>query len=343
MSDMQPDVATSLHNLACLLQNQGKFSDAEIFGQQALEIRGKLFGTNHSDFASTLSALSTIYLGEGRFAEAETAVRNALTIQRVRLGATNYETAVSLNNLGDILRSEGSWTEAETVQREAVGLLKKTLGDESQFAATGMDVLGNLLRDEGKLAEAEACQRDTFTLRKKTLRADNPDIAQSLNDLASVLAAESVSQTSNSQSCLKDAESLLRQALSMRRNLLGKEHPDTLDSLNGLARVLQQRGNLTGAEALARECCDLYEKLYPDDWRAFETRSLLGGILLDQERYAEAEPLLVGGYDGLKRREARIPAHDRQCLKETAHHAVELYESTARPDKATDWKKRLHE
>ncbi len=35
--------------------------------------------------------------------------------------------------------------------------------------------------------------------------------------------------------------------------------------------------------------------------------SLLGGALLGQGRYAEAEPLVIGGYEGMKAREAKIP------------------------------------
>jgi hypothetical protein len=42
-------------------------------------------------------------------------------------------------------------------------------------------------------------------------------------------------------------------------------------------------------------------------WLTFNTQSLLGGALLGQKKYAEAEPLLVKGYEGLKTREKTIP------------------------------------
>ena len=42
-------------------------------------------------------------------------------------------------------------------------------------------------------------------------------------------------------------------------------------------------------------------------WTTFNTKSLLGASLLGQKKYAEAEPLLVAGYSGLKQREAKIP------------------------------------
>ena len=43
----------------------------------------------------------------------------------------------------------------------------------------------------------------------------------------------------------------------------------------------------------------------PDTWTTFNTKSMLGGALLGQKKYAEAEPLLLKGYAGMKRRERR--------------------------------------
>jgi serine/threonine protein kinase/tetratricopeptide (TPR) repeat protein len=328
------DIAMLLYNLSCALQNEGKFPEGEGFCRAALAMQRKLLGPRHPDVAVTLAGFASCLQAEGKFAEAETAQREALDIQRKNLGHDNPNIAVSLNNLGDVLRVEGKFAEAETETRSSLAMMRKVFGDKNQFVAYPLATLANVLRDQGKLPEAEAAERETLAMRTNSLGAEHPEVAQSLNDLAVILAA---------QGRLTDAERLLREAFAMRRKLLGNEHPDTLDSLNGLAGVLQRCGNLIEAEPLARECRDLYEKRLPDDWSAFETRSLLGGILLAQKKCSEAEPLLIGAYDGLKQREERIPAHDRRCLKETARRAMELYESTSRPEEAANWKKRLQE
>ena len=44
----------------------------------------------------------------------------------------------------------------------------------------------------------------------------------------------------------------------------------------------------------------------------FHTRSLLGGALLGQKKYADAEPLLTTGYEGMKQREQTMPAPNRK-------------------------------
>jgi eukaryotic-like serine/threonine-protein kinase len=52
------------------------------------------------------------------------------------------------------------------------------------------------------------------------------------------------------------------------------------------------------AEPLLRECLAIRQKMQPDDWRTFNTQSMLGGVLLGQKNYADVEPLLLQGYAG---------------------------------------------
>jgi hypothetical protein len=75
----------------------------------------------------------------------------------------------------------------------------------------------------------------------------------------------------------------------------------------------------------------------------FNTRSLLGGSLLGQKKYAEAEPLLRSGYEGMKVREDEMPAAGTIRLVQALERLVQLYEDTARPDEAAQWKQKLAE
>ena len=69
--------------------------------------------------------------------------------------------------------------------------------------------------------------------------------------------------------------------------------------------------------------------------------SLLGDLLRGQGHHAEAEPLVVQGYEGMKAREPRIPVPERARLREAAERVVHLYEACNQPDRATAWKARL--
>jgi len=108
-------------------------------------------------------------------------------------------------------------------------------------------------------------------------------------------------------------------------------------------RALLADGKFAEAEPLARECLAMWEKQIPDDWLTFNARSLLAGSLLGQKKYAEAEPLLLSAYHGMKEREARIPSAGKIRLQETLQRLVQLYEATGRLDQAAEWKQKLAE
>ena len=71
----------------------------------------------------------------------------------------------------------------------------------------------------------------------------------------------------------------------------------------------------------------------------FACRARLGSILLAQKRYADAEPLLLAGYDGLKLRQERIPANSKGRLKETAEQLAQLFHAIGRPSQGAEWEK----
>jgi len=65
---------------------------------------------------------------------------------------------------------------------------------------------------------------------------------------------------------------------------------------------------------------------------------MVGGSLLGQKKYAEAEPLLLSGYEGMAQRADKIPAAGKPHLKKTLQCLVQLYEATGRLDQAAKWK-----
>jgi hypothetical protein len=93
------------------------------------------------------------------------------------------------------------------------------------------------------------------------------------------------------------------------------------------------------SESPLREAFELGEKQLPDHWTTFHAKSLLGGSLLGQSKYDQAEPLLVDGYEGMKQREAKIPPIERSYLLEALDRLIDFYDATAKPDDAAKWRK----
>ena len=68
---------------------------------------------------------------------------------------------------------------------------------------------------------------------------------------------------------------------------------------------------------------------------------MLGGSLIGQKKYTEAETLLLAGYTGMKERESSIPPIARIRLNDALERLVILYEALQNPDEAAKWKAQL--
>jgi hypothetical protein len=105
---------------------------------------------------------------------------------------------------------------------------------------------------------------------------------------------------------------------------------------------LLDRGRHGDAAPILRECLAIRRQMQPADWKTFQAQSFLGATLLGRREYAEAEPLLVAGYEGLKARENEIPRFfARYRLAEAGARVVELYEAWGRPERAAAWRSKL--
>jgi eukaryotic-like serine/threonine-protein kinase len=333
-------IAESFNNLALVLYSQGKAAEAETLGQEAVLIRRKLLGPDHPDVAESLGGLAAALWSQSKLAEAESAYRQALEIQRKSLGTEHPDIATSLNNLGTVLWSQGKLAESEAIQREALAMYRKLAGDESPETrervdkgvhtevATSLNNLALVLWRQGKLDEAETMFRESLALKRK-LKVDHQDLAAVINNLAFVLWKKGQ---------LPEAEALNREALEMRKKVLGNDSPDVAASLDNLGGVLRDANRLPEAEAALRECLAIREKKIPEDWRNFSARGTLGGILLGEKKFAEAESLLIAAFEGMTQRQAKIPAEHKGRLKEAAERLAQLFEATGRPDQAARWK-----
>ncbi len=277
------DVATSLNNLATLLQENGDHADAEPLYHESLAICRKVMGAEHPYVATSLNNLAALLQARGDTAGAELLFRQSLAIRRKALGPANLDVAQSLRNLAVLLQEKGDLESAEPLWRESVAIMRKTLGPEHADVATSLDNLATLLYARGDYAGAEPLHREALVIRRKVLGPEHPDVATSLNKLAMLLHARGDHA---------DAETLLYESLAIRRKVLGPEHPDVATSLNNLAALLQAQGDYAGAEPLYRESLAIVrEVLGPEHPSVATSLNNLASLLQARGDYAGAESL----------------------------------------------------
>src|SRR5262245_29217752 len=137
------------------------------------------------------------------------------------------------------------------------------------------------------------------------------------------------------------AEQLWRELVAFWLEKAGENSPQYARELNSLGMNLIEQGRGAEADPILRQCHRIRQKAEADVWTTFNTSSLLGAALLDQKKYAEAEPLLVAGYEGMKAREAKIPALGKPRLIESLERLVRLYDEWAMPDRSEEWRNKL--
>jgi serine/threonine protein kinase len=104
------------------------------------------------------------------------------------------------------------------------------------------------------------------------------------------------------------AQSFQQRSMEIRQRVLGREHPDTLSSMNSLADVLGDEGYYAEAESLDRKTLDIRRRtLGPKHLDTLVSMNSLADVLRGEGHYAEAEKLYRETLD--IRRRVLGPAH----------------------------------
>ncbi len=191
-----------------------------------------------------------------------------------------------------------------------------------------MSNLAQAYQAAGKRDLALPFLEETLKLTKSKLGPDHPDSLTTMQNLANAYEAAGKWDL---------ALPLYEEALKLHKAKLGPEHPYTVGVMATFALGLLSHKDFARAEPLLRDCLAIREKTQPDAWTTFNTRSMLGGALLGQKKYAEAEPLLLKGYEGMKQREKSIPPRANTRIPEALDRLIELYTAMNRPDAVKRW------
>jgi tetratricopeptide (TPR) repeat protein len=295
------DTATSLNNLASLLQDQGDLAGVRPLLERALAIYERALGPEHPYTSASLNNLASLLQDQGDLAGARPLFERALAIREKALGPEHPGTAMSLGNLALLLQAQDNLAGARPLFERALAIHERALGPEHRATATSLNNLALLLLAEGDLAGARPLFERALAIGEKALGPEHPDTAARLHNLAGLLVA---------QGDHVQARPLLERALSIRTKALGPEHPAVAKSLNNLADLLRVHRDLAGARPLYERALAIHEKAlgpeHPDTATSLNNLALL----------LEGQGDLVGGAAALRagagdRRESARPRASR--------------------------------
>jgi tetratricopeptide (TPR) repeat protein len=216
----------------------------------------------------------------------------------------------------------------------ALEILKTALGPDHDETLESMHQLAHVYQHLGQFSEAAALFEQLLTRRKAAPGSDEFLTQKFTTDLAT--AYHEAGRLDRAEPLLMDAIERSRKGNCPQLD----QSMATLIAVVGLNRLTQHK--YADAEPLLRECLMIRERDEPDQWTTFNTKSMLGGSLLGQKKYDEAEPMLLAGYEGLKRSEEAIPPIVRTAsMTEAVERLVQLYDERGRKDQAGEWRRKL--
>ncbi|MBK9709727.1 MAG: tetratricopeptide repeat protein [Kouleothrix sp.] len=278
-----PDTATSLNNLAYLLQAQGDYPAARPLYERALAIREQALGPSHPSTATSLNNLAGLLESQGDYLAARPLYERALAIREQALGPSHPDTAQSLNNLAALFYAQGDYPAARPLYARVVQIFEQALGPSHPDTATSLNNLAHLLQAQGDYPAARPLYERALAIREQALGPSHPDTAQSLNNLAGLL---------ESQGDYPAARPLYERVVQIFEQALGPSHPDTATSLNNLASLLQAQGDYPAARPLYERVVQIFEQaLGPSHPSTAQSLNNLAGLLRAQGDYPAARPL----------------------------------------------------
>ena len=311
---------------------RSKFPEAERLLQEMIAIQSRVFGPEHPYTVRTMNNLAVLYQREHRYQDAEKLDATVIDAQRRVNGPTHPDTLNALNNLAVLYAIEGKYSEAAPIYESVLEQWRKQLGPEHPRTLAVMSNIAVLKQGQRDLTGAETLGRLVLEIRTRVLGAEHSDTLESQNRLASIFEEEGK---------YAEADPLFTRVIEVRQRVLGPRNPDTLVAIAHLGELRIDQARYAEAEAMLRGCLDIQKQTMPSDYRRYLTESLLGASLGGNHKYVEAEPLLVGGYEGMKQNASAVSDLDRQKVKKVGDLVVKFYAAWNKPDKAAEWRQIL--
>ena len=320
-----PDTLKPMVNLASTYRYEGKYAQAEQLYGQALEIERRELGTEHPNTLGTMQSLAATYSSEGKYAQAEQLENQTLETQRRILGPDHPETLRTMSELAAEYGNEGNSAQAAQLLSKALEIDRRVLGPEHSDTLITLTNLAFAYASLGEYAQAEQLCNQACEMARRGLGPEHPETLGILSELAAIYQM---------QGKYAQAEKYAAQVLAGRRHALGNENRDTMIAAADLALAYVSEGKFADAEPLAREAMQTDSRIQPDDWQRFRAENLLGASQAGQKKYAEAEPLLIEGYQGMLARKERIGVPDRYHLERAHEWLVQFNHTEGKPEKA---------
>jgi tetratricopeptide (TPR) repeat protein len=323
-----PETLSAVGNLARAYRDSDRLPEAIQLFEQVCEAQAKKLPADHPQALIALNNLAVAYHDAGKLPEAIRLLEQVRDrqVKKPGLGPTHPDTLITYHNLAAMYWKAKQLDKAIGLYDYALKHQEETLGRTHPSTLGTVKMLGVAYRDAGRLEEA-------IPLLEEAYHKSQPQAALKVFDdlqIAYIKAGKT-----------GEAAKLIEERLAAARQQFQPNTPQLSSALAFAGKGWLDLKKYSSAESVLRECLVLREKLARDKqvppWQVANVRSLLGGALLGQEKYAEAAPFLEAGYEGLKQDEKAIPSQSRGLLADALGRLVDVCQATGNKEDAAKW------
>jgi serine/threonine-protein kinase len=324
--EIHPEVATSYEALANVSAATRDRSEAIRLRRRVLEIRRTIAGTDDPKSLDALYDLARSLHGAGDRKGADPLFAEWLSgVSRQPRQLTELR-ASQLASAGDLLSSQGDLDRGDSLYREALVIRRSLYGERHSLIAV---ILENLAQDADlrhNFAAGDSLYRSAEAMLRAVYPQGHPSLGDALN-----LHGNALQRAER----FAEAEPLLREARALSERFQGPNSLAVALSDVNLGFTLTMVGKYVEAETFDRDAIRILRSLFDDkNAMVVMARDHLGDALRGQRRFAEAEPLLLAGYERFK-----VPnSVTKVWLGHVLSALVRLYEAEGKPDEAAKYR-----
>jgi tetratricopeptide (TPR) repeat protein len=323
-----------LNNMAAVLFLADRLEEAIALWRKLLEQERAMLGPDHLDTADTMQFLARTHMEAGEWEKAIELLQETVNKREAQLGPDDPETLEDMTYLARAYRGAGQFQKAIALNKRTLAKLESKLGPDHGATLNNRNDLANAYLHASQLAEAIALHEQTLEKTETKFGPDHQNTLISRFNLADAYRAAGK---------LDKADPLLQESLERFQRQNGLKWFFPADALASSGLSLPQQQEFVETELIVHQCLRVHEDKRSDRWGRFYAMSLLGSVLLGQQKYTDAEPLLLQGYEGMKQREARMPVYAKRRLMEVVDCIVRVYEATGQAEKARTWREKSPE
>ena len=225
----------------------------------------------------------------GQYQAAEPLLQHALSLHEQHLESAHPAIAVCLDMLGKLYWYQGQLEQSERLRKRVLDIVEHAKGPEHPDVVQALSNLAGVYRELERYTEAEPLYLRAYSILERLVQTEPP--SQTLTvDMAA--CAEELGVLYSLQGKFAQAEPLQLQAVILREQILGGDHPLTSYSYHNLGFLYEWQGRYAQAEAWYTRALELRESvLGPEHPSTAATLNNLARVYQMQGRYQEAEPL----------------------------------------------------